>query len=412
MAQKWASRMRDTSTLVRSVAQYAFRNGRPNPGQLYGLCKLTWITESFDISAAPYIVSTKIPALGDVFKRDFAKQSLESVAVQIAQIVGEPTIKDSISRHTGFTNFYKAYRNVARDWIDNNYGVLLPLFRAAFESESDSALRAVIAGIAKLPPISLNKGKGKGMRPEYLLTPVFASLDQRGRFPIINGNRGVQKVLTSLGVHGSDLVEQYDAMISLYGKNGIEDFADLDQVGADLKALVDLPGHSATKKLLKPKPLSPPNALSLKDEDDIVSIKKAAMIKQKRIHNKMTNRFWDLANAYTLFEGGKKSAMYDIVVRQYDGENDLLIEVKSLTEDAHVRMAIGQLYAYGHQLIDDGEPEPHLAILLPSKPATRLATLLAWLDIGLMWFDGRNYAALDTEDKWLLNFVKSTRLKS
>lgn len=153
-----------------------------------------------------------------------------------------------------------------------------------------------------------------------------------------------------LKVKGAPLHVQYESMIALYGVGGIADSADLDQIGPDLQDFVAPPGTAPKKQLLLQKPTCG-NNLPLKDEDDIVSLQEARELVQRRIHNTMTNRLCALLSRYTLLEGGGKSAMFDTLVKNYNGEgDDLLIEVKSSAEDAHVRMAIGQLYAYSHHL--------------------------------------------------------------
>jgi hypothetical protein len=47
-------------------------------------------------------------------------------------------------------------------------------------------------------------------------------------------------------------------------------------------------------------------------------------------------------------------------------------------------MAIGQLYDYWFTI--NGDVEPHLAILIPSKPDEDIIKLLEWLGIGILWF--------------------------
>lgn len=396
MSEQWAERIRHTNHLVRAVAGYVLGRPKYTPDQLYGLCKLTWITDSFSGDGAAYIRSTKIPALGDAFARDFSDRSLEQIAAEISQIMESEAVKPLILRHTGFTNLYKAYRNTARPWIHSNFKKLAPLFEAAYTLQTDEDGSLIIRGIEALAGIPKARHEEQVMRPEYLLTPAFVSLDQRLRFPLINGNDGVRKLLRSLNVKGAPLHAQYQSMIALYGVGGITDSADLDQIGRDLPDFLAPNGTVPTKQLLRQKPTNG-NALPLKDEDDIVSLQGARELVQRRLHNTMTNTLCALLSGHTLLEGGNKSAMFDAMVKDYNGDgDDLLIEVKSSTEDAHIRMAIGQLYAYSHQLKPTNDLR--LAVLLPHEPAQHLKELLDWLDIGAMWLTPE---ALATSTTWL-----------
>ena len=100
---------------------------------------------------------------------------------------------------------------------------------------------------------------------------------------------------------------------------------------------------------------------------------------------------------YTLLEGSNKSAMFDILVQDYDGDStDLLIEVKSSTDIAHIRMAVGQLFDYWFFI--KGDTEPHIALLLPATPDEKTKQLLAWLEIGVLWFSEEE---LITSSDWL-----------
>jgi hypothetical protein len=239
------------------------------------------------------------------------------------------------------------------------------------------------------------------MRPEYLLTPVFFALDQRIRFPLINGNEGVKNLLSALKVSKASLEMQYQSMISLIGAGGIMDAADLDQAGRDLPDFTDITGKQPTKKLLEAKPTDTASELPLKDEDDIESLQKSRTVTMKRIHNKLTNKLKTCLADYTLLEGCDKSAMFDVLVKNYDGDSsDLLIEVKSSVEVPHIRMAVGQLFDYWFSM--RGDSEHHMAILLPESPTDEVKKLLAWLDIGVLWFSGES---LKTCCDWLTSLA-------
>ena len=366
MSEFWATRQRNTNSLVRLVAPFVLNEEQIAPDQLYGLCKLTWITESPLSSDAPYIQSTKIPALGEVFQEDFSGLTLSQVAVKVSTILNNHNAIKIIEQHTGFTNFYKAYRNAARFWINQNSQQLIPLFRKAFTLSKDNEGLDLVRNIDQFDGIAKPNNPATKMRAEYLLTPAFFALDKRLRFPMINGNRGVKNLLRALGASKSPLDTQYSRMIELYGQGGIMDAADLDQAGQDLPDFIGIPGVKPTKELLSEKPTLG-NDLPLKDESDIEVVKSAQTIVGKRLHNTLTNKLRVSLSLFSLYEGCDRDIMFDVMVKNYNGKkDDLLIEVKSAIEIAHVRMAVGQLYSYSYRL--NSKREAHLADLLPEKP--------------------------------------------
>lgn len=401
MSVDWADRQRNTNRLVRKIAGHLFTLGDVSARQLYGLSKLAWITNSYEGDAAAYITSTKIPALADVLKTDLSNKSLDEVANLTASRFGDRSLKSLVAGHSGFTNFYKAYRNSVFLWIETNYSVLLPLYKAAYEARSDQDRLGIVRAMSRLPGIPKANHPEHQMKSAYFLTPAFFSLDPEIRFPLINGNEGVRNLLNALKVADADLLSQYRAMVGLYGEGGISDAADLDQVGRDLPDFLTTKEKKATKKLLERKNTAEGVDLPLKDEADVEAIRRAGTVTQRRIHNRLTNKLRNSLSRFTLMEGNNDACMFDVLVQRYDSEgNDLLIEVKSSSESPQIRMAVGQLYDYSFTL--KGDKEPHLAILLPERPTDEGIKFLQWLDVGLIWFEDE---LLCTEDRWLEHIV-------
>lgn len=401
MSDFWAARQRNTNDLVRLVAPFILNKKQIAPEQLYGLCKLTWITGGYLSSDARYIRSTKIPALGDIFQEDFSALTLGQVATRVAIILNDKNAIEIVERHTGFVNFYNAYRNSARIWMGKNLRKLIPLFQKAFDLTEDCEGLDLVKRIEGICGIPKANNDDIEMRAEYFLTPAFFALDSRLRFPIINGNQGVKNLLQELGVSKASLNVQYSRMIELYGQGGIMDAADLDQVGQDLPDFISRPGVAPTKELLSEKPTFG-NDLPLKDEGDVEVVKSAQTIVGKRLHNALTNKLRVSLSLFSLYEGCDKSIMFDVMVKNYnDDKEDLLIEVKSSIEIAHIRMAVGQLYSYSYRL--SPKSDAHLAVLLPEKPALDVVAWLEWLDIGLLWFIGDD---LYTSSDWLKNIAR------
>tara|TARA_A200000159_G_C7319031_1_gene337974 strand:+ start:506 stop:1675 length:1170 start_codon:yes stop_codon:yes gene_type:complete len=386
--------------MVRRIAEYVFEQPSVTPRQLYGLSKLSWITNSYEGGKASYIKSTKIPALGDIFDRDFTSLSLKEVSQYIALTLKDESVANIVQEHTGFTNFYKAYRNSSLAWVEENFDTLLPMYKSAFAAKNDNDREMLIKAIQRIPGIPKANHQEQLMKAEYLLTPAFFMLDREIKFPLINGNEGVKQLLKALKVKGDDLLKQYRAMVSLYGTGGIEDAADLDQIGNDLPDFIETERTKPKKGLLQKKETKNKNTLPLKDEEDVEVIRKAGTIKQRKIHNQLTNMIRTVLSNYTLLEGRDNSCMFDVLVQKYNKKHDLIIEVKSSLEKPNIRMAVGQLLDYWYRL--KGDEEPHIAILLPGEPDSECVKFLEWMDIGLMWFHDDE---LNTSTDWLNQLI-------
>ena len=402
MESRWAERQRRTNKLARLLAGKVLHQPSVSPSQILGLARLAWITRSFEGKNAGYIRRTKIPALADILDTDYAGYDLADVARDIASQLNDKSAKDLVAAHTGFTNFYNPYRRSVALWVEANFSVLLPLFQQVFDANTNDARLRVVRAIEKLGGIPKANREHERMPAEYFLTPAFFILDPQIGFPIINGNTNVQALLRAMEVSNASLQNQYSSMVRLIGVGGIRDAADLDQIGGDLPDFIPSTNGTTRKQILAEKDTAEGTNLSLKDEGDIESLQVAQTKRSKRLHNQMTNQLREALSDYILLEGCGNDAKFDVLVKNYDRSgNDLMVEVKSSSEPAHVRMAVGQLYDYWFNVM--GDVEEHLAVLLSEKPATGLLGLLAWLNIGTMWLkDGCLY----TEDEWLAKLMK------
>ncbi len=407
MSNAWAERQRRTNKLVRQVAN-AVLEGPTNGNRLYGLCKLTWITKPYESERSPYIHSTKIPALGDVLQRDFTGWSLDDVAKEVAIQLKAPDLEHLISLHTGFTNFYNAYRNSARKWILKHEHTIHVLLQRAYLLKSDSDAQQLATDIAALPGIPKTNSSNELMRPEYLLTPVCFALDPRLRFPILNGAPHVKNILQKIGATDKSISAQVQLLVQLIGQREIVDAADLDQLEQpELERL----NTALQEPMSQPLALAPENGdnLTLKDEADVQRLQQALNIAQRRAHNKITNQLRHLLASWGPLEGRAQDCLYDILIKNYDtADNDLLLEVKSSIDPAQIRMAIGQVYAYWHRLMGPSQ-DCHTAIVLPKHPDPKTEQLLNWLEIGLIWLEE---GELYTSTEWLKDFIATVKLKN
>lgn len=153
-----------------------------------------------------------------------------------------------------------------------------------------------------------------------------------------------------------------------------------------------------TKQLIKPA-----RELTEKDVFDIQSLQRAQTRTMRQRHNDMTNQL--IALWPKIEVGVNKNALYDALLKDFNGKgDDLMVEVKSETEIANIRMAIGQLYSYWHAAFD--ELNPNLAILLPSRPDTGTLKLLKWLKIGILWFADDQLQTVDPRLKRVATLVR------
>lgn len=402
MVSTWTERERDTNRLARALAEYVFAQSDITSRQLYGLSKLAWITNSYAGDNPAYIKSTKIPALCDVLQADFSNANLEEVALKVVRITSQDSVGDSVLRHSGFTNFYKAYRNSVALWIEEHFQVLLPMYSSAFHARTRSDRRALVEQIMTLKPIPIGNEGDRSMRPEFFLTPAFFVLDPEIKFPLINGNKNVRTLLRKLRVSRATLVEQFDALYGLYGQGGIVDAADVDSLGEDLPEFIGSNAESARMGIPRASTGLQDEELPFIDASDVASVKQGGTVRQRRIHNQLRNKLLEcLEDRFLLREGRSDECMFDVMVKEFDGENDLLIEVKSSLEQGQLRMAIGQLYDYWFRL-KGPETDEYLAVLVPEEPNTEQIALLGWLDIGVLWFaEGK----LVSGTEWLGDFT-------
>lgn len=381
LSSEWAKRQRLTNKLVRFCFEYLVKSKRVNAETIHALCRLTWITNGGDQQDSPSRLSaTKIPALETIFRNDYSQVSLDDIARDIHEKSGvaESIVKPLIAQYTGFTNFYNAYRNSSLDWIRTNHRAIQSILAKAHKLESDNDGAVIAAEIGKLSNIPA-PNRARSTHPEYLLTPVCFCLDSRIRFPIINGSNNVTTLLREFKVFNAELVDKFSVLVALLGRNEIDDAADLDQLRS-----WDASAVSGVKKQYK-LVIKKSKDLALKDQNDYEVLKKNLTVKAKRIHNELTNK---LLKSFEnkIIEGSDPQCRYDALIKNYDGECDLLIEVKSSIDITDVRMAIGQLLDYQRQL--DNRDNTHRAVLLPKEPSQNVKDLLKFAEMNLLWFKG------------------------
>lgn len=411
LSESWAPQQRDTNRLVSACADYLMQQDKITGDQLHALCRLTWTTTS----NSSYITNTKLPALTDIFGPAMNVSSLDEASKEIGVQLRTP--RAWISANTGFSNFYNAYRNSSKFWVRKHRTKIECLVRKARQLQTDAQARDLAEEIEHMPGIPKANHDHSPMPAGALLTPLLFSLDPRIRFPVVNGRKPIQQFLKARKLHKQSLAAQHDALVGLIGENGWKDAADVDSAmneEADIRIITGANQVATVVKVNQPleKKATAGKDLSVKDDADQTAIaSELSDVVKRRLHNRMTNRFQVLFGSnYRCKEGVSKDAMYDLMVigcikgRKPSRNSDLLIEVKSSSEQPHVRMAIGQLYAYSYSLKIEAYKA---AVLLPGEPSQQVKGLLEHLGLGCLWYTDDKLRAIRTSTLWLTKWVNT-----
>ncbi len=393
MVNKYINVKRRTNELVRICYSYLKEHGQIDAETIVHLTRLTWITNSNNNS---WLRTVRNPSLSVIFSEDLSKQSNQDISAFIAHKTNKSysKISDLIEQPTGFTNVYLAYRNSFAKWMSRNISMCEKACDLVYKNEVGQAYYKASLIIHSLPSISgAGNASDKNMPASNFLTPLLFALSPDKKFPIINKRQNVKNLLQSLNLDNAPLPDQFSALHDLINfKTGIKDAAVLDSMEFDLHDFLDTPSSPQIAQVSDEKPVLGKD-LPLKDEDDISVVIKSGSKKSRNIHNQITNRLRSYFSEFSTLEGASKSCMYDLLVKEFYTDADLLIEVKSSNKAGDIRMAIGQLYDYGRQLSSPHYP----AIFIPSPPSQNLKDLAKYADVMLMWFINNNIYCYDPD---------------
>jgi len=196
----------------------------------------------------------------------------------------------------------------------------------------------------------------------------------------MNSCRHISALLKEFGVNNGNILDRYSALAALLDEKGIADAADIDQIQTGYSEYAKK--RQKTFKQIVPK--SSHRDLTQKDDSDFEILRRATTTQGRRRHNSLTNLLMDVLEEYDVVEGSEQKCRYDALVKDYDKDGDLLIEVKSSAEMTEVRMAVGQLYDYHRQL--PNREKTSKAILLPKEPDEHVKELLKYAKVGLLYF--------------------------
>jgi hypothetical protein len=250
--------------------------------------------------------------------------------------------------------------------------------------ESDQQRLALAQQIDMLPGICQPKDD-HGLPAGSLLTPLVACLDPDNRFPVVNGRKGVVRLLSKVEGGRYPLRAQVKELLDLLTELNISDAFKLDVCAGELNLLGTTPSRSVRDEDGKPLPCF--------DELERTASLDAQTVTYRKRHNKMTNAIRDRFRSLRPKEGKRLDNRFDILLRNYDqAGRDLLIEAKPDPDKASLRVAIGQLFDYRRGL--QNRLKTDLAILTIGKPTDPYLKLMQELNINALWFDAESCQSL------------------
>jgi hypothetical protein len=354
---------------------------------------LTWITKSGRKVSPKYWKKYKIPALAYFFGKGQKKPpDLHDLPSSIVALGLPDAVAEAANEETGIVNFYTARRKSARRWCNAHAASLRWLVRDVSKlGSSDQARFELAARIEKLPGILLPNGT-KPVPASQLLTPLIASLDPRGRFPVENGRAEVNQLLRKMQLASHDLEIQVKGLVGLIDRFGISDAHMIDVCAKEIT--------EGAKDLPKAAPQGPTTAaegvpLEEYDESERLAVKESGTVQYRHRHNKITNALTGIFAALKPEQGRMSNNRYDVLLRNYDGAGrDLLIEIKPDPDKGSLRIAIGRLYDYRRFLNNSAATD--LAVLTICKPdQSHMDLLLVDRGITVLWFEDESCQVLN-----------------
>lgn len=366
-----------------ALVQYCYRRKcsgtRLSADKAHALCMLTWL---------PSLRSTKLPALWRLWNRRDVYDAITAIPM-LRKIGFEERIVRLASRTTGFVNYYHAYRNSSLGWLRKNLAPVSRILAMAASLSTDEQAHRLADLIESLPRVPKPTTSVGSSMPGSLLTPLVACLDPRRRFPIVNKASHVIGLQSKLGILESSLSQKCDAITDLIGREGMRDAFMIDAASTRLAKHKHLQNPGVFNARLR----SPNRPISKKDESGYKIRGREESEKGARLHNAMTNRMTAICRrlTYVVLEG-KDPFNYDMLIEDPSGDRQsVLVETKSSSDRADIRLAIGQLLDYRRAF---SRQRPELVILLPAKPQPDDIDLLSSVDIGVLWFQDRAHKSV------------------
>lgn len=373
-------RERRTGQLVRACYAKYVKGRSPRAELLHALCRVTWITK-YRGEVTDNTRSVIAPALSVLVGEELDATTPAELSALLKKLKVPDVIWKTASREVGFVNFYAAFRNSCLEWLKVNRLAVAEVAGSVFGAERDPEVHNAYAIVGRLPRLPR---KNAGNLPAFnLLTPVLACLDHRERAPIINSRAEVRRRLRRLNLANGALVEQFEGLKGLIGQGGIDGAFALDTASDEQfeTAFLKKRTRSFANVAGKTKPLGERN------DRDAEYLRRTDAVKMRHRHNKMTNALVGICKdlGLDIEEGWDHMCFFDARILNYiDTGRHLLIEVKTETSPAFLRLAVGQLLDYRRHLTDRAATD--LAVLMPRRPSEDMGRFLGDVRVKVMWF--------------------------
>ncbi len=295
-----------------------------------------------------------------------------------------PSLKQAtklLNLNSGITHYYRPFRPATLEFVTRHAEQIAKAFKqVSIGSTKRDGIRRAMKTLIDLGFI---RTLGRTISPLNGLTPTLACLDPSRKFPIMNSK--TSRLLDVIG-RGHD-ADGAVALSLLIGSNGIKDSFDLDVYAATAKF---------TKARKRRNPLFPPSNfrdVGLRSEVESFAQIAASRRRIRRLHNALTNRFFDyLVWRYKLPQNKPKESQFDAVIPDWKPGRSLLVEAKTAWDGpggrTQIRQAIGQLFDYRYKFFNSGKEQVDLAVLLPNEPSPDILALLGSIGIEVVWFNG------------------------
>ena len=334
-----------------------------NHEKIFGLIKLTWFGNTAKIDGYNLIFNKKFNSLN-----------------KIISSIEDNKLKQLFSKNTGFTNFYRAYRNSAFKWAAKNHNQIQKIFKHGQNIKNDYDIIKISKLIEEFPYILRANSQKIKMKSESLITPLLACLDPTNRFPIINRNENVIELHRMMGISNSSLSEKVYELLEIMKENKIINslFLDVYSKNAIKKKVkrIQKENRKISKELLP------------KDDADVKYLltenRRVVVRKHRKIEKKLLS--FCKQKGIEVEEGIYSKLKFDAILRKYKNGTDLLVEIKGSNKVSEIRLAIGQVLDYG---FDFKNTETDLAILLPKKPENKYIQIAKRLNIKVLWLSER-----------------------
>jgi hypothetical protein len=279
--------------------------------------------------------------------------------------------------HTGITHYYTSLRTESLKFVHRHAEKVANAFESITDEHASTTdkIRKAFETVRQMGPIHI---RNKSVSPLNCLAPALACLDPHRRFPIMNDR--TERLLRIIG-------ERHDpegalSLCELIGRQGISNSFELD-VYSFTEDFSHIQRPRAPR--LRARHLTD---LGLKSELESLAHIAADNITIRKIHNELTNRLLKFLRWRHITP---KEHRFDVLIEGWKNGRHLLIEAKTASAGAsgrtQIRQAIGQLFDYRFSHFKTKE-NVDLAVLVPSRPAADVQSLLASLDIHVLWFEG------------------------